>query len=210
VPAFSARAGCGRLTSAFRWGRIASRSDGTADSDPSSLSSWRVSAQPRRGATAAADLDFYVDEFSRTGFRGGLNWYRNIDRNWVPLSSFAGAKIAVPALYVADERDVVLGFPGAKELMANLKVHVPQLRQTILLPGYGHWTQQERPEAVNAALLSFLSGVQRKSALWIVSIAGSPTGLLTVAAGDALKPCNRRGKRPGVRRMMGISAGRAA
>jgi pimeloyl-ACP methyl ester carboxylesterase len=62
-------------------------------------------------------------------------------------------------LYVAGERDLVLAFPGAKELIANLTTFVPQLRQTIILPGCGHWTQQERPEAVNAAMIDFLRGL---------------------------------------------------
>jgi pimeloyl-ACP methyl ester carboxylesterase len=106
-----------------------------------------------------ADLDFYVGEFSRTGFRGGLNWYRNIDRNWALLSPFAGSKVAVPALYLAGDRDVVLSFLGVRELVTNLKVYVPELRQTIILPGCGHWTQQERHEAVNAAMLSFLQSL---------------------------------------------------
>jgi pimeloyl-ACP methyl ester carboxylesterase len=104
----------------------------------------------------AADLQFYVGEFSRTGFRGALNWYRNIDRNWTLLAPFAGAKVAVPALYVAGERDLVLSFPGQRQLVADLQAHVPALRQTIILPGCGHWTQQERPGAVSAAMLSFL------------------------------------------------------
>ncbi len=103
-----------------------------------------------------ADLDFYTGEFARTGFRGGLNWYRNIDRNWELLAPFAGARVTVPALYVAGDRDLVLAFPGAKDLVANLTRFVPALRQTIMLPGCGHWTQQERPEAVNAAMLEFL------------------------------------------------------
>jgi pimeloyl-ACP methyl ester carboxylesterase len=103
-----------------------------------------------------ADLDFYVGEFSRTGFRGALNWYRNIDRNWALLAPFAGAKITVPALYVAGDRDLVLAFPGAKEMVTNLPVVVPQLRQTIVLPGCGHWTQQERAAEVNAAMTAFL------------------------------------------------------
>ena len=103
-----------------------------------------------------ADLAFYAGEFARTGFRGGLNWYRNIDRNWELLAPFAGAKVTVPALYVAGERDLVLAFPGAKELVANLTQFVPDLRQTIMLPGCGHWTQQERPEAVNDAMIGFL------------------------------------------------------
>jgi pimeloyl-ACP methyl ester carboxylesterase len=106
-----------------------------------------------------ADIDFYTGEFSRTGFRGGLNWYRNIDRNWEILAPFAGAKVTVPALYIAGERDLVLAFPGAKELVANLPAFVPALQETIILPGCGHWTQQERPEAVNTAMIDFISGL---------------------------------------------------
>jgi pimeloyl-ACP methyl ester carboxylesterase len=103
-----------------------------------------------------ADIDAYAAEFARTGFRGGLNWYRNIDRNWELLRPFAGMKVEVPALYVAGDRDLVVSFPGSKEMIANLKASVPQLRETIMLPGCGHWTQQERPRDVNAAMLAFL------------------------------------------------------
>jgi len=117
--------------------------------DPPSLPSWLTEA----------DVAFYASEFGRTGFRGGLNWYRNIDRNWELMAPFAGFKVAVPALYVAGDRDLVVGFPGAAQLIANLKTFVPQLSETIMLPGCGHWTQQERPEAVNAALLKFLRGL---------------------------------------------------
>jgi pimeloyl-ACP methyl ester carboxylesterase len=107
----------------------------------------------------SADIDFYVGEFARGGFRGGLNWYRNIDRNWELLAPFAGARVSVPALYVAGDRDLVLKFPGAAELIANLTQFVPSLRETIILPGCGHWTQQERPEAVNKAMIEFLRSV---------------------------------------------------
>lgn len=102
------------------------------------------------------DVDFYAAEFARTGFRGGLNWYRNIDRNWELLAPFAGAKVTVPALYIAGDRDLVLGFAGMTELVANLTQFVPQLRRTLILPGCGHWTQQERPQPVTAAMLDFL------------------------------------------------------
>jgi len=111
------------------------------------------------GWLTPADVDFYTGEFTRTGFRGGLNWYRNIDRNWELLAPFAGARVTVPALFIAGERDLVLSFPGLKELVANLTLLVPQLRQTVILPGCGHWTQQERPEAVNAAMIDFLRGL---------------------------------------------------
>jgi len=103
-----------------------------------------------------SDVDFYTGEFARTGFRGGLNWYRNIDRNWELLAPLAGAKVGVPALYIAGDRDPVVAFPGMDQLIPNLSKFVPQLRETIMLPGCGHWTQQERPAEVNAAMIDFL------------------------------------------------------
>jgi len=107
-----------------------------------------------------ADLDFYAGEYTRTGFRGGLNWYRNIDRNWELTAPFAGKTVDVPALYVAGDRDLVVSFPGMDQLLPNLTRFVPKLRQTIMLPGCGHWTQQERPDEVNAIIIEFLKGLE--------------------------------------------------
>jgi pimeloyl-ACP methyl ester carboxylesterase len=103
------------------------------------------------------DVDFYAGEFTRAGFRGGLNWYRNIDRNWELLAPYAGARVMVPALYVAGDRDLVVHFRGMDQLLPNLKKFVPELRRTIMLPGCGHWTQQERPKEVNDAMIAFLN-----------------------------------------------------
>ncbi|GAB3435594.1 alpha/beta fold hydrolase [Flindersiella endophytica] len=103
------------------------------------------------------DIDAYTSEFERTGFRGALNWYRNIDRNWELLAPFAGAKVTVPALYLAGDRDLVVGFAGMDRLLAGFKLFVPAIRDVRLLPGCGHWTQQERPAEVNAALVDFLT-----------------------------------------------------
>jgi pimeloyl-ACP methyl ester carboxylesterase len=118
----------------------------TRSVNPESLPSWLTEA----------DVDFYTTEFERTGFRGGLNWYRNIDRNWELLAPIAGAQVKVPALYMAGDRDLVVAFPGMDKLIPNLSKFVPQLRQTIMLPGCGHWTQQERPGEVSAAMIDFL------------------------------------------------------
>ena len=103
-----------------------------------------------------ADVDFYAGEFKRTGFRGDLNWYRNIDRNWELMAPFAGAKIIVPALYMAGDRDLVVAFRGMDQVIAGLAHNVPNVRGTIMLPGCGHWTQQERASEVNAAMIDFL------------------------------------------------------
>jgi pimeloyl-ACP methyl ester carboxylesterase len=105
---------------------------------------------------SAADVDFYAGEFKRSGFRGALNYYRNIDRNWELLAAFADVPVTVPALYIAGDRDMVVAFPGMDQLLANLKHFVPALRNIRMLPGCGHWTQQERPAEVNAAIIDFL------------------------------------------------------
>jgi pimeloyl-ACP methyl ester carboxylesterase len=75
------------------------------------------------------------------------------------LAPFTGAKVSVPALYVAGERDMVVAFRGMDQLITNLKTFVPQLRGTIMLPDCGHWTQQERPRDVNEAIVPFLRGL---------------------------------------------------
>jgi pimeloyl-ACP methyl ester carboxylesterase len=106
-----------------------------------------------------ADIEFFAGEFTRTGFRGGLNWYRNIDRNWELLAPFAGACVTVPALYIAGDRDLVVAFRGMDQLIANLSKFVPHLQMTLMLPGCGHWTQQERPQEVNAAMIDSLRGL---------------------------------------------------
>ena len=103
-----------------------------------------------------ADLDVFTGEFARAGFSGGLNWYRNIDRNWELLAPYGGARVMVPALYVAGDRDLVVAFPGMDQLIANLSRFVPDLRGRSILPGCGHWTQQERPGEVTDAILTFL------------------------------------------------------
>ena len=106
-----------------------------------------------------ADIDFYAAEFRRSGFRGPLNYYRNVDRNWELLAAFADVKVTVPAIYVAGDQDMVLAAPGTAEHLANLKQLVPELRSIRMLPGCGHWTQQERPKEVNAAIIDFLRGL---------------------------------------------------
>jgi pimeloyl-ACP methyl ester carboxylesterase len=117
--------------------------------DPATLPAWLTEA----------DVDYFAGEFARTGFRGGLNWYRNIDRNWELMAPYAGAQVTVPALYVAGDRDLVVAFRGMDQLIPSLGKFVPNLRRTLMLPGCGHWTQQERAPEVSAAMIDFLKGL---------------------------------------------------
>jgi pimeloyl-ACP methyl ester carboxylesterase len=120
------------------------------DPDEASLPSWLT----------VADIDFYASEFQRAGFRGGLNWYRNIDRNAELMGAFVGAKVAVPALFAAGTRDGVISMSGGRPAVEKmLKENVTDLRGLVLLDGAGHWTQQERPAEVNAAMIDFLKSL---------------------------------------------------
>ena len=105
-----------------------------------------------------ADLDFFTAEFERAGFRGGLNWYRNIDRNWELMAAFNGKKVTPPSLFVTGDRDLVVAMAG-DGFLERLRESAPNLRDAVMLPGVGHWTQQEAPEAVNEAMIAFLRGL---------------------------------------------------
>ncbi|WP_249227007.1 alpha/beta fold hydrolase [Kutzneria sp. CA-103260] len=115
---------------------------------PETLPSWLTEA----------DLDAFTEQYQRNGFTGGLNWYRNIDRNWELTAAWAEAKITPPALYFTGTKDVVRSF-GAPDFIEKLPELAPNLRGVVDLEGCGHWTQQERPDEVNAALVEFLKGL---------------------------------------------------
>jgi pimeloyl-ACP methyl ester carboxylesterase len=112
---------------------------------PAQLPSW----------LSEGDLAYYTAEFERTGFRGGLNWYRNIDRNWELLAPYSGAIVTQPVLFLWGDRDPSLALPGIEKRIERMQQVVPGIRK-MLLPGCGHWIQQERAREVNTAILAFL------------------------------------------------------
>jgi pimeloyl-ACP methyl ester carboxylesterase len=117
--------------------------------DPGHLPAWLTDA----------DLDHMAAEFSRSGFRGGLNWYRNIDRNWELTAPWAGASIRQPALFIAGSADPIIEFGSGALALQALAATVPGLRRKVLIDGAGHFIQQERPQLVNQAILEFLAGL---------------------------------------------------
>jgi pimeloyl-ACP methyl ester carboxylesterase len=100
------------------------------------------------------DIAYFVETYKRSGYRGGLNWYRNIERNWELSAAWEGMKVRQPALFIAGSEDPVIKF-SAKAL-EQLPSTVPGLKKTLVIPDSGHWIQQERPTEVNAAILEFL------------------------------------------------------
>ena len=115
--------------------------------DPEALPAWLTEA----------DVDFYTKEFEAAGYRGGLNWYRNLDRTWDLMAPFAGLKIQPPAMFISGDRDIVRDMNPAFE--QGLRASVPNLKEMVIIPGVGHWTQQEAPDVTNAAMLRFLAGL---------------------------------------------------
>jgi pimeloyl-ACP methyl ester carboxylesterase len=101
-----------------------------------------------------SELNVYVGEFGRAGFRGGLNWYRNLDRNRELLGFLAGAKIRQPLLFAAGEEDAVIQM--YRFAYDALEANAANLRKKVLIPGAGHWVQQEKPEEINRLLVDFL------------------------------------------------------
>jgi pimeloyl-ACP methyl ester carboxylesterase len=111
---------------------------------------------PLPGWLTETDLAYFTESYRKSGFRGGLNWYRNIDRNWELTAPWQDAKIQQPALFVAGSKDAVItGLIGSK-LVDKLELVLPNLTRKLIIEGAGHWVQQERPDEVNAALLKFL------------------------------------------------------
>jgi len=117
--------------------------------DPATMPSW----------VDADDLAYTVAEFERTGFRGGLNWYRSLRLSWELLAPWRGAVIHQPSLFIGGDRDDVLKFPNSRASIDNFGQTLPGLRGCHVLPGAGHWVQRERATVVNDLLLAFLRGL---------------------------------------------------
>jgi pimeloyl-ACP methyl ester carboxylesterase len=108
--------------------------------------------QPRRPWLTEEEFEVFVRAFERTGFTGGLNYYRNLDRNWQLAEPFADRTIDCPSLFLTGSQDLVGAFMRADKLTAVLT----DLRDLVVLDGAGHWIQQERPAEVSEVLLRFL------------------------------------------------------
>ena len=134
----------GDAAPAQRWNPLASADDFAAHA-PATLPPW----------LSEDELNVYVETFQRTGFRGGLNWYRNLDRNWELAAAYSRAQIALPALYFQGDQDPTYTVPGGPERVRGMRATVPNVRMHIL-EGCGHWVQQERAAQVSAELIAWL------------------------------------------------------
>jgi pimeloyl-ACP methyl ester carboxylesterase len=141
-------AGCsGGISPEMRWRFLFSPDESLLDTLPEvkELPHW----------VTEDELAFFAESFKRSGFTGGLNWYRNMDRDRELLGFLAGAKICQPSMFMAGAEDVVVEM--YRRDFDLLEQTMPGLRAKTLIAGAGHWVQQEKPEEVNRRLLQFLS-----------------------------------------------------
>jgi pimeloyl-ACP methyl ester carboxylesterase len=119
---------------------------------------------PVPGWLTGDDVEFLTGEFERTGYRGGLNWYRNSRTNWELMAAWHEAPLLPPSLFIGGDRDLVLNWPGFRDLVGVLReFSMPNLTKAVILEGCGHWTQQERPGEVSELLVEFLDRLPRET-----------------------------------------------
>jgi pimeloyl-ACP methyl ester carboxylesterase len=123
---------------------------------------------PRMGAPKGlpawltqAELDYYVNEFTASGFRGGINFYRNFHRNWEITPELADRKVTQPTTFIAGQRDGVIRGQTAEQLTATMSRVVTDFRGSTIIPDAGHWVQQEKADETNAAIVAFLNGLSK-------------------------------------------------
>ncbi len=118
-----------------------------------------VDPQPFPGWMTERDLAVYADAFSAGGFRGPLNRYRAQDLDFADLAELNGRGIAQPSAFIAGECDPVRAFIPGMDLYADPGMACAEFRGATVLPGIGHWVQQEAPDETNAALEAFVRGL---------------------------------------------------
>ena len=104
-----------------------------------------------------------VRQFERNGFRGGVNYYRNFNQNWEASANIKDPVVRVPMMFMAGTEDLVIAGATAEQLEARMSTTVENLVHLELLPGIGHWIQQEAPAATNAAMLKFYNSLAPNS-----------------------------------------------
>ena len=116
---------------------------------PQMVAAYDAAKDPRTPILSPEEMQVFVDTFTRTGFTGGINWYRNMSRNWQAAAELDHT-VRVPALMIMAEHDAVLP-PSACDGMEAI---VPDLEK-YLVRDSGHWTQQEQPDEVSGRLIEW-------------------------------------------------------
>lgn len=108
------------------------------------------------------EIEYYANQFEKTGFTGGFNYYRVMDLNWELMAPWSGAQVVTPTIFITASKDVVYALPGAQDyIRTKMKAFVPNLEEIIVLEGAHHFMHEEEAEAVNGHILKFLNGFNK-------------------------------------------------
>ncbi|KAF3618431.1 putative bifunctional epoxide hydrolase 2-like [Capsicum annuum] len=120
------------------------------DDSPVILPSW----------LSEKDIDYYASKYEKTGFTGGLNYYRSLDLNWELTAAWTGAKVKVPVRFIVGDLDLTYNAPGVKDYINNggMKKDVPLLEKVVILENVGHFLQQEKSNEINKLIHDFFMG----------------------------------------------------
>ena len=118
-----------------------------------------TSPEPFPAWASDADLKVFSDAFDKSGWRGPLNRYRAQNIDFDELADLKGVPVTRPACFIAGERDPVRYMIPGVDMFARAADNCTDFRGTTLLPGIGHWVQQEAPAETNAALEAFVKGL---------------------------------------------------
>ncbi|ONM31032.1 Epoxide hydrolase 2 [Zea mays] len=105
------------------------------------------------------DISYYAEKFAKTGFTGGLNYYRCIDRSWELSAAWTGAPIKVPSKFIVGDLDITYNAPGVPDYIhkGGFKASVPNLEDVVVMEGVSHFINQEKPNEVSDHICEFFS-----------------------------------------------------
>ncbi|KAK9933826.1 hypothetical protein M0R45_021001 [Rubus argutus] len=108
------------------------------------------------------DVNYYVSKFEKKGFTGGLNYYRNIDRNWELTAPWTGAQVKVPTKFIVGDQDLVYNSLSAKDFIHNggFKKCVPSLEEVVVMEGAAHFINQEKADEISQHIFDFIKKFQ--------------------------------------------------
>ncbi|MCL7030038.1 hypothetical protein MKW94_024925 [Papaver nudicaule] len=105
------------------------------------------------------DIQYYASEFEKTGFKGGLNYYRALDLSWELTAPWNGIQVKVPVKFIVGDQDLTYTTPGAKEYIhgGGFKRDVPLLEDVVVMEGVAHFINEEKPDEINEHIYNFIS-----------------------------------------------------
>ncbi|XP_021806235.1 uncharacterized protein LOC110750244 [Prunus avium] len=105
------------------------------------------------------EVNYYASKFEKTGFTGGINYYRNLDLNSELTAAWTGAQVKVPVKFIVGDQDLTYNSVGTKDFIhkGGFKKYVPLLEEVVVMEGVAHFINQERPDEINKHIHDFIA-----------------------------------------------------